>query len=1013
MKNLGVNLRKTVSQRRCSAALLAGTALSMLATPAWAQTADEAEVEENVIIVSGIRASLASALNEERAADSLIEVIKAEDIGKLPDQNLAEVLENVTGVQITRTAGVGTGVQIRGSNDNRIEINGVGTVGAGSGRSGINFEDINAAIIAAVEVIKAPTAKTTEGSVGGTINLRTIRPLEVSDMIVSARVQGEYSELSDSVTPRISGSFANKWEIGAGEIGIVLSGSYAEQEATSFRPRVDRDGGLVENVGATVIRNGRIENQATRRPAAQAFDFLGIQFLNQELENFEYSTINFAGTLEWAPSDNLKFYFDTIYNDQERRQDSSRIQGSGVSALLNFNVPNTFQTVNFGSLDGVNLGSIEAAETGSIAVNLAADGDDPNLRFSSDVGARITKTEMYRLGSEFETGLFSATVEASRAISNSRNPDLSTTLNFLNPNTPIGTGNDNAVPFAYDLSGGSLAFGIDSSSPFAPTAAQLLDPNNVVLNAVNVGNNTSRNKEDAFRLDMALDLQDLTSFLSSFEWGYRFNKRSSSFRDIGANLSLSRLSDSPNGSFFSDLLVAGPNNFGDADGRSLFFGDFLLIDPDKAFSDQAGTIAALQQAITAYGGTRQLGATAEANGGFFSINETTHAVYGQLNFEAGPVRGNLGLRWVNTSLASTGNIVNTAGDIIDSPVTRGGYTKLLPRLNVAADLSENLLLRGSFGQDINRPDFNKLSTSVSFGTSENASVSIGNPNLAPETVTSFDASLDWYFAPSSVISVGIFHKKRKNLFVTRLEDVEFTTIGGLPFRDITAPCEGGGIFNPIANRGISSPDTGVGACVPIETTINDTGSTTQTGIEVALQYDLSQFEDKLGFASGFGLQANYTYQKFGGGDAINTSAARGTDVFNAINGIYNDANFVPVTAKQGLLEFSKHSYNITGYYEKYGLSARLRYTWRSAFRTEDTVGGASLASIFGFNAVTAARGQLNGGINYDVTENINIGVEGVNLTKSKIRQYCVNDGALLCFEGLPDRRLTAGVSVKF
>ena len=201
--------------------------------------------------------------------------------------------------------------------------------------------------------------------------------------------------------------------------------------------------------------------------------------------------------------------------------------------------------------------------------------------------------------------------------------------------------------------------------------------------------------------------------------------------------------------------------------------------------------------------------------------------------------------------------------------------------------------------------------------------------------------------------------------------------------------------------------------MPILTSINDTQSTTQTGVEVAFQYDLSQFEDALGIASGFGILANYTYQRTGGGDATNSSASRGTDIFNAINGIYNDANFVPVTAKQGLLDFSKHAYNATLYYEKYGISARARYTWRSAFRTLDTAGGASLASTFGFPVVTAARGQLNGSITYDLTDNINIGIEGVNLTKSQIKQYCVNDGALLCFQGLPDRRLTFGATVKF
>lgn len=1021
MVNRFVRIRARNCRGRRLSFLLVGTTLGgLLPGVASAQSVDpasqadtpaaaDAKDADNAIVVTGIRGSLQSALTEKRNADSLVEVIQAEDIGKLPDQNLAEVLENVPGVQITRRAGVGSGVQIRGTNANRTEINGVSTVGSGAGRGGINYEDVSAAIIASVEVIKVPEARTIEGSVGGTVNLRTIRPLDLNDMLLAARVQGEYSELSDSVTPRVSATFGDRWSTGMGDIGLVLSGSFAQQEATSFRPRVDRDGGLVENVNAQVIRNGVVENQPTRRPAAQSFDFVGIQFLNQEIENYEYETINFAGMLEWAPSDNLKFYFDTIYNDQERRQDSSRVQGSGVSALLNYSVPTTFQTVDFGSLDGVQLGSIKVAETGVIEPNLAVDRDDPNLRFSSDTGARLTTSEIYRLGTEFETGRFSARVEGSRSISNTTNPNLSTTLNFINPNAPLGTGNDNAVPFRYDLSGGSLQFGINFDSPLAPTVGQLLDPANVVLQAVNVGNDSTRNKEDAFRLDMSLDLADLNPFLRSFDVGFRYNQTSSTFNDVGVNLSLSRLVDSPRGTLFSELLVPGPDNFGDGDGRTLFFGDFLLIDPDRSFSDREGTLAILQQALVANGGARRLGDPTENAAGFFSIKESTNAVYGQANFETGPVRGNIGVRWIDTRLDSIGNSI-AAGNVTQT-VTRGGYSKLLPRFNVAAELTDDLLLRASWGKDINRPDFDLLNTSVSFVTSENAAVSIGNPNLSPETVTSYDVSLDWYFAPSSVLSVALFHKKRNDLFVRQLEDAPLDANG---YRDLTDPCEGGGIFNPIAFRNILAPPNtgGQGLCVPIQTTINDTASTTQTGVEVSVQYDLSQFEDAIGFASGFGLLANYTYQEFGGGKATNASATRGTDIFNAINGIYNNANFVPVTAVQGLLDFSKHAYNVTLYYEKYGISARARYTWRDAFRTLDTVGGASLASTFGFPVVTAARGQLNGSITYDVTDFLNIGVEGVNLTKSKISQYCVNDGALLCFEGLPDRRITFGATLK-
>ena len=210
----------------------------------------EGEVLEEVVI-TGIRGSLASALQEKRSSDNLVEIIQSEDIGKLPDQNLAEVLENVTGIQITRTAGVGTGVQIRGTNANRTEINGVSTVGSGSGRSGINFEDVSSAIIAAVEVTKVPDAKTIEGSVGGTINLRTIRPLDLEERVASIRIQSEDSSLStDGATPRVSGTYGNNWTTESGDFGVVISAGFSEQDVTAFRPRTDRDNFVGAGTGA-------------------------------------------------------------------------------------------------------------------------------------------------------------------------------------------------------------------------------------------------------------------------------------------------------------------------------------------------------------------------------------------------------------------------------------------------------------------------------------------------------------------------------------------------------------------------------------------------------------------------------------------------------------------------------------------------------------------------------------------------------------------------------------------
>ncbi len=973
-------------------AMMSASALSL--TPGVSAQESPTAGDVEVIEVTGIRSSLTNALAEKRSADSLVEVIQAVDIGKLPDQNLAEVLENVTGIQITRTAGVGTGVQIRGTSANRTEINGVSTVGSGSGRGGINFEDVSAAIISAVEVIKAPEASTIEGSVGGTINLRTIRPLELSETLASVRLQGEDSNLStDSVTPRISGAFGDKWDSDNGEFGFVISASYSEQDVTAFRPRVDRDNIVTTDSGFA---------------SAQTFDFLPIQFLNQDYDNFEYETTNIATTFEWAPNDNLKLYFDAVINEQERRQESSRVQASGVSNLRDISVPSAFETVDFGSLDGVNLGSIQAALMGVIPVDLANDDDDPNLRFSSDTNSRITDSEIFRLGGEWTSGDLTVSVEASSSSSDSTTPSFNTTLNFINPNAPLDPGgaNDNSVPFIYDLTGGSLAFGVAFGTEYAPTVEQLLDPNNVVLRDVNIGQDRAENTEDAFRADFNYILDK--GIITTVDFGYRYNKTSSLRDQIRSNVGLRSMADSPRGSLFAELLTPGPNNFNAADGRSLFVGDFLLINPELVAADPSGVLNTLNAAITAHGGSRSISDPSSSTTGFFDIEEETNALYAQANFESGVFRGNFGLRYLETEVNSLGNSVTedaNGNEQINQVVTTGDYDFLLPRINLIAEVSDDVQLRASYSKDIRRPDFDDLSTSVTFSTSPNPPVAIGNPGLVPEEVASFDISAEWYFAPASVLSIGYFHKKRTDLHVNQQVDpFEDPNTG---FRDTTAPCDGGGIFNPIADVNVFGPEGGVGVCVPTRTVINDTGETTQKGFEVAVQYDLSQFEDELGWASGFGVVANYTKQEFSGGESEDSATSRASAVFAATTGVAD----IDVTALQQLIDLSENAYNFTVYYEKYGLSARMRYTWREAYRSTDF--GSTSSFPWGFPVVQEDRGQLNASVTYDVNDQLNVGIEAINLTESDVEQSCVNEGALLCFQGLTDRRITFGVTYRY
>ncbi|ADL02205.1 TonB-dependent receptor [Brevundimonas subvibrioides ATCC 15264] len=1005
--NTGVRLS---ADKRLMTILLAGTAMTM-ATPVWAQDAPSAEPDQadqvDEIVVTGIRASLQSALSQKRNADNLVEVIEAEDIGKLPDQNLAEVLENVTGIQITREAGVGRGVQIRGTDANRVEINGVSTVGSGSGRSGISFDDLAASMIRSVEVIKVSEAGTIEGSVGGTINLRTIRPLELTEPLFAFRAQSEFSDLSDTSTPRYSGTVGHRWDTGIGEIGLVGSFSYAEQDVAAFRPRVDRDAVVTPTSG---------------RASAEAFPFLRIQFFNQDYDNFEYETRNFAGTAEWKPTDNLRLYFDAVLNDQERAEQSTTVQISTVSD--NGVVDNTrntaFETVNLGSANGpngtVDLGSVQATVAGIIQPRLNGNLA-PYLRTTSDTGSRVTESRVFALGGEWQGERLTVKAEAALSTSDSVLPSFNTTLEFVNPNSPrptVGVTLANGVPIEFDLRGGTLQFGIAQGLATTPTAAMLRDPANYRLQQVAQGRSLRENEEKALRLDASYDTDGILPFVTSIDAGLRWNETSVLNDNVTGTTSFTNLTTSffrPSGNLFSDLLIAGPSNFNAADDRRLYFPDFLVVDGARAFRDPAGTLAALNAAITASNTANgsniaQIGVPTSQSSAFFEITEDTQAAYLQANFDTEafgmPVRGNVGFRYVTTDLTSIGNAVATGGTSTRTE-NDASYAFWLPRFNLVVEPAEDVVVRAGIARDIRRPDFNNLSSSVSFATSENTSVVRGNPDLQPEAVLSFDLSAEYYFAPSSLISVGVFHKVRDNLFASITESPPDNAVGGVVNRSRDPNCPGGGIYNPIAIINQNNPARGqTGICVPLTSTFNVDGETTQTGVELALQYDLSQWEDRLGWASGFGFIGNFTYQETGG-DVQNYRT------IGLTRNTTRDLGISPLP--QDLIELenlSKYSYNTTLYYERYGLSARMRYTWRSDYLNTE-----AFTSAFDVPRVSDDRGQLNASVNYDLTPWASIGIEAINLTREDANEFCINDDALLCYNGLTDRRVTAGLSVRF
>ena len=196
-------------------------------TPSPVTREADPDIEEVVII--GIQRALQGALEEKRQTTNLTDVINAEDIGKLPDENVAEVLENIPGVQITREGGIGTAVSIRGSDENRVEINGRGTLSDSDNRGGVRFSDLPAALVRSLTVTKVPTADMVEGSVGGTINVKTFRGLKLKKPLLVLNPRAEYADNADTWNQNYSGTAGNKFETPWGDLGVILTVSHFDK----------------------------------------------------------------------------------------------------------------------------------------------------------------------------------------------------------------------------------------------------------------------------------------------------------------------------------------------------------------------------------------------------------------------------------------------------------------------------------------------------------------------------------------------------------------------------------------------------------------------------------------------------------------------------------------------------------------------------------------------------------------------------------------------------------------
>ena len=285
-----------------------------------AQSSNEDVVEMEAFKVSGYRSALADSLDAKRQSDQVSDSIMAEEIGQFPDTNLAEAIQRITGVAMTRNNGEGEKVSVRGLNPNftRVEINGrssMVTVDDSSPERDAQLSVFNSDLYNSIEVIKSPSARDVEGGIGGTVKLNTFRPLQIGKMSYGAEVSYATNDFKDSDEPGFSGFYSNIFA--DGKAGFLVQATYEERDR-----RVDR---VESNQDFRLVNTGFLKDDSD--PAQLAL--VGAAYPTRTRyfqKRGDNPRFNLTSTLQFQPTEELELYIDGLISREERDEDRSRIQ---------------------------------------------------------------------------------------------------------------------------------------------------------------------------------------------------------------------------------------------------------------------------------------------------------------------------------------------------------------------------------------------------------------------------------------------------------------------------------------------------------------------------------------------------------------------------------------------------------------------------------------------------------------------------------------------------------------
>lgn len=976
----------------CISAIFASSLSSQLYAQETSKTNKDEPVME-VIAVTGIMSSLTRSMALKRDSSGVVDVISAEDMGKFPDTNLAESLQRITGVTVSRSNGEGSKITVRGFGPefNLITLNGRQMPGTGNTRS-YSLENLSSDGVSALEVHKTARAQNPSGGLGATVNIVTMKPFNNPGERMALSAKGIFdssNEKGDDITPEFSGLYSNTFA--DDNLGVAFSFSHQERDFQQQGASIQGWQFQPDAQLPTLDPDKIVDNRSSDAAAGAFFP----RDVNYGIADVERERTNANVTFQYAPIESVIMTFDYTMG----------------KAITGTNSIGWGQWHDYGG----NIKAYELDENGTV---LFADmsGNDGSYTVSRNTTEVNEKSIGFNIEWQVTDDLILSVDYHDSESKNDNGKDTG-----MNGAGSLVFGSDQLVTKHYDFRTGDIPQG----TIFWNNGTSTLTPGEMDSHFSQFTHSPGKSEVDQLQIDGTWENPYDSSLVTvsfgvarteqtmggSSAWsgligGFLFNPNySAAFPDSMFNYHTTDdfLDEFSNG---DNPIGAGyyySFDFDEAVARSEYYLDSDLL-ADDHFSTDPYRDGSVQSRV--------------------SVEEDTTSIYASSlwEFEIAdfPVEASVGFRYEETEVRSNvlqpiptevwwqgGSEWHT--QYIDGENTvlslEGEHDVFLPMIDVKVDITDDIVARASWSKTIARAPLGALAGGRSLGASTRPNSRIGgegNTNLSPYESTNLDLLLAYYYAEGSYAAVGYFRKDVENFVSSQT----ITT----PIEDMRDIYQGPRWNQAVVDLGGNPTNDEIFAQMQVNgATLNERGYLEPAGDDPLMQWDITRPfntpDDKM--VDGFEIAIQHFFGDSGFGFGANATFVDGDVNFDIddINKVENVADLEPQTPLTGLSD----SANFQLFYEKDDLSVKVTYAWRDKY----LIGvGQSQGSSDNPPQFAKEFGQVDMSVNYDIDENFTVFFEGLNLNNETEQGYGRYEEQFL-FARQYGSRYTLGVRYSF